>query len=121
MSRIIQHTPRASDDDLARLVVEATTAMNAHDARALAALFAPDGRVTDDNCEIVGWVAISQWFEMTLPIFLETVDTRLDDGTYTLIANGHGDYPESPSTLRYDFELSREGIDSMSISLAGGY
>jgi len=92
--------------------------MNAHDSRALAALFAPDGRVIDDNTELVGWVAISQWFEMTLPIFLETVDLRLDDGTYTLIAIAYGDYPESPSTLRYDFVLSDSGIDSMNISLA---
>ena len=118
MSRIIPNPSRASDDGFETLVAEATTAMNAHDGPAFAALFAPDGRVVDDRTEVVGWVAISQWFQSTLPIVLETVDVRLDGGTWTLIANGYGDYPESPSTLRYDFVLSDAGIDSMTISLA---
>ncbi len=49
---------------------------------------------------------------------LETVDTSVDGGTYTLLANGHGDYPDSPLMFRYDFVLSPAGIESLSISLA---
>ena len=118
MNEYAQQTRPCSDADFESLVTDAKSAIDAHDARALAALFAPDGRVADENTEHVGWVAISQWFAMTLPILLETVETRVVGGTYTLIANGHGDYPGSPLTFRYDFLLSPEGIEVLSIALA---
>ncbi|MFW2512671.1 nuclear transport factor 2 family protein [Demequina sp. SO4-13] len=100
------------------LVSDAKNAMDAHDGEALAALFAPDGRVTDENTEHVGRPAIAQWFRTTPAIRLETVDTTVDGNAYTLIAKGHGDYPNSPLTFRYVFALGNAGISSLSISLA---
>ncbi len=118
MREHLQKTRPNREYDSESLVNEAKTAIDAHDASGFAALFAPDGRVTDDTMEHVGWVAISRWFAMTLPIHLDTLESRADGDSYTLIANGHGDYPGSPVTFRYDFVLSHAGIDSLSISLA---
>jgi hypothetical protein len=104
--------------ELRAQVADAKSAMDAHDAQTLASLFAPDGRVADDNEEHVGRPAIERWFAATPLIRLETVSSTVDGNAHALVAKGYGDYPQSPLTFRYDFTLSEAGIDSLSISLA---
>ncbi|QEO14818.1 nuclear transport factor 2 family protein [Agromyces intestinalis] len=109
------HTSTASSTH--PVVAAAIEALDAHDAEALAALFVADGCVDDESETHEGRSAIRRWFEATPATRIELLHEESYGSEVELIAKAHGDYPQSPLSFRYGFELEGDRIASLKISL----
>jgi len=84
-------------------------AQNAHDPDAVAACFAEDGSVHDENRTHVGREAIRAWqagpvaaYEVTV----ETLEVQQEGGTTEVNARVSGKFPGSPIVLSHRFALA---------------
>jgi ketosteroid isomerase-like protein len=93
-------------------------ASNAHDADAVAALFADDALVHDETADHLGRAAIRDWAQGTY----DQYDVRLSpretspDGDATLVTTGvAGTFPGSPIELQFRFLIVGERIRELRI------
>jgi len=94
-------------------------AQNALDAEAMAACFAPDGKVHDEGQDYVGRDAIREWKRRTITkygISIEPLEVSDAAGSTTVIARVAGNFPGSPTNLSYRLGFSADGlIDTLEI------
>jgi hypothetical protein len=90
----------------------------ARDAEALARCFTADARVHDEERTHEGLAAITAWriearqkYEYTV----EPLQAVQRDGKTVVTARVSGNFPGSPVTLAYAFELDRDQITSLEI------
>jgi uncharacterized protein (TIGR02246 family) len=91
---------------------------NAHDADALANLFAADARVHDENADHRGRDAIREWAEETFRKYGTVLTPReaREEGDATVVTTGvAGTFPGSPIELRFRFVTDDEAIQELEI------
>jgi uncharacterized protein (TIGR02246 family) len=91
---------------------------NAHDAEALAALFAADARVHDENADHRGRDAIREWAEGTFRKYGTVLTPRQakQEGDATVVTTGvAGTFPGSPIELSFRFVTDGEAIQELEI------
>lgn len=90
----------------------------AHDTDALAICFAPDATVRDEDHTFVGLAAIRAWKSEAKTRYqytVEPLEAVQQDGKIVVTARLAGNFPGSPVTLAYAFELDRDHIISLEI------
>ena len=93
-------------------------AANTDDADAIAACFAPQGRVHDEKQDHVGRGAIRDWAADTRRRYrfrAEVLDARDAPGETVVSARLTGTFPGSPVELTYRFSVAPDGITSLRI------
>jgi ketosteroid isomerase-like protein len=92
---------------------------NAHDAEALAALFADDGHVHDEQEDHRGRDAIRDWAKGTFRKYgtkLEPREASGEGGRAVVISKVSGNFPGSPVELRFRFVTDSGKIVELEIS-----
>ena len=90
----------------------------AHDMDALATCFAPNATVSDENHTFAGLAAIRAWkieAKTRYDYTVEPLEGVQRDGKTVVTARLAGNFPGSPVTLTYAFELDRDHITSLEI------
>lgn len=91
---------------------------NAHDADALAGLFAEDARVHDERADHRGRDAIRAWAEETFRKYgtVLTPHEASEEGGATVVRSGvAGSFPGSPIELSFRFVTDGEAIRDLEI------
>lgn len=97
--------------------IEAT---NAQDAGGVARCFAPDGTVRDEGKVHRGTAEIEAWAHETGQRYQATMAPRRVTGTgaeCVVEAAVEGNFPGSPTTLRFSFALREEGIAALEVGV----
>jgi hypothetical protein len=90
-----------------------------HDGRAIARCFTRDGRVVDEGRTHSGLAAIQTWKADASARYTYTATPfKLDqhDREYIVTAHVVGDFPGSPTDLRYRFSLKRGKVATLEIT-----
>ena len=90
----------------------------AHDPDAVARSFAADGAVRDEGETHAGADAIRAWWRDARAQYRfenEPLDATTEDGRTIVRARVTGDFPGSPATLRFVFDLDETGIRRLEI------
>ncbi|WFE98407.1 nuclear transport factor 2 family protein [Micromonospora sp. WMMD964] len=103
-----------NDITLPKAVDTFITATNAHDAKALAAVFADGATVRDDGKTWVGVAEISEWIQGHLinPKVVLTPTSFADD---RLVASGDGDFPGGPLSFALVFDIKDDQVTDLAI------
>jgi hypothetical protein len=90
----------------------------ARDVQALATCFAADATVRDEGRTHEGLAATQTWrieARRTYEYTVELLEAAQRDGTTVVTARVAGNFPGSPATLAYAFELARNQITTLEI------
>ena len=93
-------------------------AANAHNTDALAAAFAADAVVVDENRERRGGAAIKEWIDEVTEKYkphAEATDVTEAGDKIVVAATVSGTFPGSPVQLRYNFTLEGDKIAALLI------
>jgi ketosteroid isomerase-like protein len=105
---------------LPKPVADYVAASNAHAPDAVAACFAEDAVVFDENREHVGRTAIRTWMEESDRQYrptLEVAGFTRDGASAVLTGRVSGTFPGSPAVLRFAFTLRGGRISRLSIQV----
>ncbi|MBB3221213.1 nuclear transport factor 2 family protein [Pseudoduganella umbonata] len=94
-------------------------AANDQDAARIAGCIVPDGTVRDEGKLHHGSEAIAAWARETATRYQSTIaPVAIDEaaGQCTLTATVSGNFPGSPATLAFHFNLRADGIAALEIS-----
>ena len=104
--------------DLDRPILTYFEATNAHQAEAVAALFAADGLVHDEGRDHRGREAIRTWAEGTYEkygVALAPLSVRDDADAIVVISDVSGTFPGSPIELEFRFVTDGDRIRELRI------
>jgi hypothetical protein len=104
--------------DLPRPVAAYLAADNAHDTSTLAAYFAADARVHDEDRDYRGLDAIRAWKQEAQAKYryvMEPLAASVGGETVNLRARLTGDFPGSPIEVDYTFRLAGDKIAALEI------
>jgi len=107
---------------LPRPITAYVQAINTPDALALAATFAVDAVVSDDNHEYRGRPAIQAWNERNIreyAVSMVVTDIAERDGLTIVTARVSGTFDGSPLTFRYTFRCTVDEISGLRIEHIG--
>jgi ketosteroid isomerase-like protein len=113
--------PRQEDTmslELPSLVAAYIQAQNAHDADSMLLLFAEEAVVHDEGQEHQGIVAIRRWFTATSEKYRVSLQplSVVEEGAETILtAQVTGNFPGSPTPLRFRFTLTGDKIAALAI------
>jgi ketosteroid isomerase-like protein len=96
------------------------TAANAHDATAMLHFFTQDAAVIDEKQERRGQAAIRAWEEETYEQYqphAEPVFVQLSGEEAEVMAVVSGNFPGTPVTLRFAFQLTGDLIGRLEITV----
>ncbi|WP_433125482.1 nuclear transport factor 2 family protein [Micromonospora sp. CA-240977] len=103
-----------NDITLPKAVDNFITAVNTHDAFALAAVFGDGATVRDDGKTWAGEVEIREWIQGHLidPKVVLTPTSFADD---RLVAAGDGDFPGGPLSFAFVFDIKNDQVADLAI------
>lgn len=104
--------------NLPKAVAQYVEAANAKDAQGVAAVFLPDATVHDEGRLRRGRDEIAAWADETGHKYGMTIAPHSIEGTdgrRTMHAEVSGNFPGSPTTLAFHFELQADAIAALEI------
>ena len=105
-------------NNLPQTISEYVEATNAQAPQRAAACFRQDAIVGDEGRTHHGREEIAAWIAETGEKYratMEPIDLQESDGRHILRASVRGNFPGSPVTLNFNFELRAGGIQSLEI------
>jgi hypothetical protein len=103
---------------LPKTIAAYVAAKNAHDPDAVARAFAAGGIVHDEGKIHRGQAEIAEWARDAMKRYSMTMSPLSvtgQDGKTVLTARVEGNFPGSPIDLNFNFELGRDGIQSLKV------
>jgi hypothetical protein len=89
-----------------------------HDCRALTEAFGPDANVADEGRIHMGRDAIGVWWSETKAqygVVLEPLEVSQSTGAIVVRTRASGNFPGSPTTLNFSFQVAGERIAALEI------
>lgn len=102
------------DTTLPKAVENFVAAINAHDASALAEVFADGATVRDNGTTYAGAAEIRDWIQRQL-INPRIVVTPISFAGDRLVASGDGDIPGGPLSFALVFDIKDDQVTSLAI------
>jgi len=93
-------------------------ASNAAAPEGVAAVFTPEGEVHDEHAVHRGREAIAAWAHSSQTRYRmqsEPLTLHSEGANHRVIAQVTGDFPGSPLTLTYRFQMADDGVQSLEI------